>query len=175
MVARKFPVLMKGLSLPVELTGSSASNDLCSSGSFNEWEGESLLAGNSPVGEKQNEAAAGAAAAAASGPPQIGKVEETTKLQVLVRTLLGRTVTLQVPLSPATPLLELHISQRVGVPVHAFYVCCEGKVWRDGMELQRGMVLQMVGRLRGGSRPAPVFVPGQRTCTACGMGWVLAK
>ena len=103
----------EGLSLPVDHVGSSASDDLCTFGSFNDWEGESLLAGNSPVGigeqatgrvdvpgEKQIEAAA--AAAAASGPPQIGKLEETTNLQVLVRTLLGCTVTLQVPHSPAT-------------------------------------------------------------------------
>ena len=85
MVARKFQVLMKGHSWLVDLMSSSALDDLSSSGSFNDWEGESLLAGNSPVGigeqvrgrvdvpgEKQNEAAA-AAAAAASGPPQIRK------------------------------------------------------------------------------------------------------
>ena len=65
----------EGLSLPADLMGSSASNDLRSFGSFNDWEGESLLASNSPVGigeqatglvdvpgEKQNEAAAAAAA-----------------------------------------------------------------------------------------------------------------
>ena len=50
MVTRKFQVLMKGLSLPVDFMGSSATDDLCSFGSFNDWEGESLLAGNSTVG-----------------------------------------------------------------------------------------------------------------------------
>ena len=82
-------------------------------------------------------------------------------LQVLVRTLSGRTVSLQY--APSGHLLDCPISEKVGVPVGSFYIPC------NGMDLQRGIVLQMVGRLLGGTRPALLHVPGQWTCTACGM------
>ena len=128
MVARKFQVLMKGLSKPVDLVGSSASNGLCFFGSeasrFSPvtrlWvSGTGDRTGGRPLARSRTKRQR-LSAHAASGQPQIGNVEETTNLQVLVRTLLGHTVTLQLPHSPTAPLLELHISQRVGVPVHAF-------------------------------------------------------
>ena len=150
MVALKFQVLMKGLSLPVDFMSSSATDDLCSFGSFNDQEGESLLAGNSLVGIGEQ-----------GGRPRREARTKRQRLQHLAHHRLEKwkrpqickfwrarfSVVRSFPHSPTTHLLECLISERVGVPVHSFFVCCDGNVWRDGMELQRGVVLQMVGRL----------------------------
>ena len=99
------------------------------------WEGSSLLAGNSPSGtgekatgrvdvpgEKQCVAdAAAAATAAASSPPGINVERENW--QILVRTLTGRTVALQVLHSLTGCSLDCLISENVGL--------CNGKVWRE--------------------------------------------
>ena len=126
-------------------------------GSFIVWEGESLLAGNSPAGtgeqatgrvdvpgEKQIVAAAAAAAAASScAPPQV-KVETET-WQVLVRTLTGRSVALQVSNSLSRHCLDCLLAERVGVPVGSFYVLRDGRVWQDEVGLQRGMLCGWLG------------------------------
>ena len=143
------------------------------------WEGESLLAGNSPAstgeqatgrvdvpGEKQIVAAA-AAAASGCAPPVV-KVETET-WQVLVTTLTGRSVALQVSNSISRHCLDCLLAERVGVPVSSFYVLRNVRVWQDEVGLQRGDALRMAGRLLGGARQPPVFIPGQWTCTSCGM------
>ena len=94
---------------------------------------------------------------------------ETETWQVLVRTLTGRSFALQVSNSLSGHCLDCLLAERVGVPVGSFYVLRNGRVWRDGGGLQRGDTLQMVGRLLGGARQPPVFVPGQWTCTSFGM------
>ena len=139
----------------------SVSEGLFAFGCLFVWEGESLLAGNSPAGtgeqatgrvdvpgEKQIVAAA-AAAAAASGcaPPQI-KVETET-WQVLVTTLTGRSVALQVSNSISRDCLVCLLAERMGVPACSFYLLRNGRVWRDEVGLQRGDVLRMAGRLVG--------------------------
>ena len=149
-------------------------------GSFFVWEGESLLAGNSPAGiveqatgrvdvpgEKQIVAAAAAAAAASCASPVV-KVETDT-WQVLVRTLTGRSVALQVSNSLSRHCLDCLLAERVGVPVGSFYVLRNARVWRNEVGLQRENALRMAGRLLGGTRPPPVFIPGQWTCSSCGM------
>ena len=65
--------------------------------------------------------------------------------------------------------LDCLLAERVGVPVGSFYVLSNGRVWRDGVGLQREDTLQMVGRLLGGARQPPVIILGQLTCTSCGM------
>ena len=88
-----------------DLFGSSVMKGFFAFGSFIVWEGESLLAGNSPAGtgeqatgrvdvpgEKQIVAAAAAAASCARPVVNV----ETETWQVLVRTLTGRSVALQV-------------------------------------------------------------------------------
>ena len=151
-------------------------------GCLDEWEGESLLAGNSPVGtgeqatgrvdvpgEKQMGAAAAAAAVAASGcpPPQVQMENETW--QILVTSLSGRTVALQVSLSISHDCLVDLLADRTGVLAGSFYLLRNGKAWRDEDGLRKGDLVRMAGRLPGGARPPPVFIPGQWTCTSCGM------
>ena len=160
----------------------SAVEGLFAYGCLYEWEGESLLAGNSPVGtgeqatgrvdvpgEKQMGAAAAAATVAASGcaPPQV-KVENET-WQILVTSLSGRSVALQVSFSISHDCLVNLLAERTGVPAGSFYLLRNGKAWRDEDRLRRGDVVRMAGRLLGGTRPPPVFIPGQWTCTSCGM------
>ena len=143
------------------------------------WEGESLLAGNSPAGtgeqatgrvdvpgEKQIVAAA-AAAASGCAPPQV-KVETET-WQVLVTTLTGRSaVALQVSNSISRDCLVCLLAEKTKVPAGSFYLLRNGRVWRDEVGLQRGDVVRMAGRLVGGTRPPPVYIPGQWTCSSCG-------
>ena len=114
-------------------------------------------------------AAAAAAAVAASGcaPPQV-KVENET-WQILVTFLSGRSVALQVSFSISHDCLVNLLAERTGVPAGSFYLLRNGKAWRDEDRLRRGDVVRMAGRLLGGTRPPPVFIPGQWTCTSCGM------
>ena len=145
-----------------------------------EWEGESLLAGNSPVGtgeqatgrvdvpgEKQMGAAAAAAAASGCPPPQVQMENETW--QILVTSLSGRSVALQVSLCISHDCLVDLLADRTGVPAGSFYLLRNGKAWRDEDGLRKGDMVRMAGRLLGGARPPPVFIPGQWTCTSCGM------
>ena len=142
-----------------------------------DWEGESLLAGNSPAGtgeqatgrvdvpgEKQIVAAPAAATAAASGcaPPQV-KVETET-WQVLVTTLTGRSVALQVSNSISRDCLVCLLAEKIRVPAGSIYLLRNGRVWRAEVGLQRGDVVRMAGRLIGGTRPPPVFIPGWSSC-----------
>ena len=116
------------LVLNVSEIGASLVEGLFAFGCLDEWEGESLLAGNSPVGtgeqasgrldvpgEKQIGAAAAAAAAAASGcpPPQVQNENETW--QILVTSLSGRSVSLQVSLSIDHDCLVDLLADRTGV------------------------------------------------------------
>ena len=130
-----------------DLFGSSVMKGFFAFGSFIVWEGESLLAGNSPAGtgeqatgrvdvpgEKQIVAAAAAAATSCS-PPVVNV--ETETWQVLVRTFTGRSVALQVSNSLSGHCLDCLLAERVGFPVGSFYVLRNARVWRDGVGLQR--------------------------------------
>ena len=123
--------------------------------------------GRSPLCVCSVAAAAGAAAAASSPPPEVLLGER--KFQVLVRTLAGPTVSLYVHDHISDHCLCLLIAEKVGVPTSSFYILLDGKMWKDGTRLKSGDVVQMVGRLRGGTRQPLVYIPGQWTCTACGM------
>ena len=118
----------------------SVSEGLFAFGCFFVWEGESLLAGNSPAGtgeqatgrvdvpgEKQIVASAAAAAASSCAPPQVKM--ETETWQVLVSTLTGRSVALQVSNSISRHRLDCLLAERVGVPVGSFHVLRNGRVW----------------------------------------------
>ena len=114
-------------------------------------------------------AAAAATAVAASGcaPPQV-KVENET-WQIFVTSLSRRSVALQVSFSISRDCLVNLLAETTWVPAGSFYLLRNGKAWRDEDRLRRGDVVRMAGRLHGGTRPPPVFIPGQWTCTSCGM------
>ena len=176
--ARMFHVLVSGLSMLDGVLGSSAMK-----GSFI---GESLLARHSPVGtgkqatgrvdvpgENQIVAAAVAAAAASSPPPK--EKVETNTWQILVRTLTGRTVTLQV--STLSLVIALFLKRLVSwLAPSTFSVVAGFGGWRDGMGLQPRDTLHMVGRLLGGARPPAVFIPASGLArrvawTGAGQAW----
>ena len=94
---------------------------------------------------------------------------ENETWQILVTSLSGRSVALQVSFSISHDCLVNLLAERTGVPAGSFYLLRNGKAWRDEDRLRRGDVVRMAGRLLGGTRPPPVFIPGQWTCTSCGM------
>ena len=76
---------------------------------------------------------------------------------------------MQVSNSISRHRLDCLLAERVGVLAGSFYVLRNGRVWQDEVGLQRGDALRMAWRLLGGARQPPVFIPGQWTCSACGM------
>ena len=122
------------------------------------------------VEHDQIEAAASAAAATCSARSTCVNYEVLTGHQILGRSLTGRTVTLQIQRTHSWAQIEWLIDAKVGLPIGSFYVTSGGRIVCQGnLCLQPGDCVQVVEKLLGGARPQQVFIPGQWTCTSCGI------
>ena len=151
----------------------------CGGGSLGclfEWEGESLLAGNSPVGT--GEQATGrvdvpgekqiSAAAAASSSSSILVVH---RLRLKWRMKLGRfgsppSLVGQLPCR----YLSLLVMSVWLISLRIEFICfVMGRLGGMRMGFGGGMLCGWLGVCLVGARPPPVFIPGQWTCTSCGI------
>ena len=102
----------------------------------------------------------------------VGK--DSFSIQIFVRDLSGKTLSLQVSSHATGSELSITVSGITGVPPEFFYLTIGGRIFGDrdflgNFGVSSGTHVQMNGRMRGGARPPAVFIPGQWTCGACGM------
>ena len=106
------------------------------------------------------------------GGGQVGK--DSFSIQIFVRDLSGKTLSLQVSSHVTGGELLFAVSGITGVSPEFFYLTIGGRILRDcdflgKFGVSSGTHVQMNGRMRGGARPLAVFIPGQWTCGTCGM------
>ena len=102
----------------------------------------------------------------------VGK--DSFSIQIFVRDLSGKTLSLQVSSRATGSELFFTVSGITGVPPEFFYLTIGGRIFGDcdflgKFGVSSGTHVQMNGRMRGGARPPAVFIPGQWTCGTCGM------